>query len=491
MKRFITLSLLFALIASATAKDSRPNIVWIVIEDMSTHFSCYGEKTISTPHIDKLASEGSLFTKAYVTAPVCSTARSAMITGMYQTSIGAHQHRSGRGELKITLSKPVVPVPVLFRKAGYHTSNTGWPSRKGRLGKTDYNFEWPKEMYDGTDWSKRKPGQPFFAQLMLIGGKMSGANAEGFAKMATKAKEILGQATTRSKVTVPPYYPRDETILQHWASYLDAVRVTDHQIGEIVARLKKEGVYENTIIVLITDHGISHARGKQFCYEEGMHIPFIASGPGIPANKRRTDLIEHIDMAALSLAAAGIDIPKWMQARDIFAPDYQLRKYAFSARDRCDETVERIRAVRSDRYKYIRNFHPKRPHLQPCAYKDNKAILIALSRLHEAGQLDEHQDRIFTPTRPEEELYDLQKDKWELNNLADDPKHAKTLKRHRAALNKWIKRSGDQGETPESEAMYDSDMAVYLNTIKKKIPERAIEIQANIDTMKRWAKEGK
>ena len=153
--------------------------VQIIPDDMSANFSCYGETAIQTPNVDRLAKSGVKFTNAYVTAPVCSTCRSAFITGMYQTSIGAHHHRSGRGEMKIHLPDQIQMVPKLFKDAGYHTSITGWPIRKGKLGKTDYNFEWDPSIYDGSDWAERKEGQPFFAQIQTPGGKLRGKDESG------------------------------------------------------------------------------------------------------------------------------------------------------------------------------------------------------------------------------------------------------------------------------------------------------------------------
>ncbi|MDA0347146.1 MAG: sulfatase [Verrucomicrobia bacterium] len=481
--------LLFLLPCSFLLADSRPNILWIIIDDMSANFSSYGETLITTPHVDKLAENGVKFTKAFVTAPVCSTNRSAFITGMYQTSIGAHQHRSGRGELKINLPNGIRPIPELFQEAGYYTAITGWPSKsRTTIGKTDYNFEWDKAMYEGADWSKRKEGQPFFAQVQLPGGKHRGGDLEGSRKFVAQFEKLIGKKTNPKDVSLPPYYPRDPALLEDWAAYLDTVRYTDHFVGEIVQRLKDEGDYENTVVLFMTDHGISHARGKQFMYEEGLHVPLVVAGPGIKPGQVRDDLVEHIDIAALSLGLAGIDIPNYMQAKDILSKSYKKRSVIFAARDRCDETVEHLRAVRSDRYKYIRNFLDQRPHMQPNRYKDKKDIVIALRTAHENGSLTEVQDRIFNPTRPKEELYDLKNDPFEINNLADDPKHQNRLLKFRKQLESWMKETNDHG--PESEAMYDSDMAVYTNS-RNEDPEAGETLVRNIATMKQWAAEGK
>ena len=487
--RFITASILF--LVSTAAADDRPNIVWIIPDDMSANFSCYGESAIETPNVDRLAAGGVKFTNAYVTAPVCSTCRSAFITGMYQTSIGAHHHRSGRGVKKIHLPPNIKLVPKLFQEAGYHTSITGWPVRKGRLGKTDYNFEWNKSIYDGADWSGRKDGQPFFCQIMTPGGKLRGKDPEGWEKMHSNTKKKLGNRTPLSAVRLPPYYPKHPDIVRDWAAYLDSVRMTDVMVGEVLERLEKEGIRKNTLVIFMTDHGISHARGKQFMYDEGLHVPLVISGPGITAGTVRTDVVEHIDISAVSLAAAGIPIPGNMQAQDILAAHYNPRAAVFAARDRCDETVDHMRSVRTNRYKYIRNFLPERPYLQPCAYKDAKHILMAMREWNAAGKLDPIQQLVMRERRPEEELYDLRNDPFEIHNLADAPEHTARLKQMRGMLDTWMKETDDKGRVPESPEMYDSDMAVYLSTIKRRGPERLQIISDNIALMKQWATEGK
>ena len=268
----------------------------------------------------------------------------------------------------------------------------------------------------------------------------------------------------------------------------------DLQVGQIIDRLKKEGEFKNTIIFFITDHGVSHARGKQFCYDEGMMIPFFVHAPNrVKGGTVRKDPVLHIDLAATSLYFAGIEIPKYMEARTLFGPNSTKREFAVSARDRCDETYDRIRAVRSLEYKYIRNGYPERPHLQPCAYKDNKEIYIAIRDWGEKGKLNDLQQKLLlSPTRAKEELYDLKKDPWELNNLADNPEHSKTLQEMRKNLNQWIRDTGDLGQNVEPMKMYDSDMKVYLDGLANRgRGDRLDEIKSNIAQMKKWWKEGK
>ncbi|MCX8496759.1 MAG: sulfatase [Akkermansiaceae bacterium] len=480
--RCVALSMILVGLSSCVLQAAEPerlNILWLIAEDMSPHFGCYGEKAIQTPNVDKMAARGVLFERAFTTGPICSPSRSALITGMYQTSIGAQNHRSGVGAEKIHLPPSVELVPRLCQRAGYYTCNGGYYPTLLK-GKTDYNFQFEPGVYDGADWTERKPGQPFFAQIQLLGGKTRDETEE-----IAKARQKLGNATPVDKLELPPYYPRTAAMLDDWAATLDAIRITDRQVGEILDRLQAEGILDQTVIFFISDHGVSHARGKQFLYNEGTHIPFVVCGPGLPQGQRRKDLIEHIDMAAMSLALAGIPIPKGMQARNVLAPDYPHRDAVFSARDRADETVDHIRSVRTERWKYIHNFLPQRPYLQPNAYKDAKPCLIALRAAEAAGQLDGVQRLIFAKTREPEELYDLESDPWEVHNLANNPAHIKMLQELRAKLNQWMEQTNDQGRTPEPESRYDADMAEYLGRHPNP------EVVRNIALMKQWAKEGK
>ncbi len=475
-----------------SAVKARPNILWLVVEDQSKHYGFNGEKLVHTPVLDELAANGVRFINASVTAPVCSTARSALITGMYQTSIGAHHHRSGRGVAKINIPSHIKLIPELFQEGGYytclgssgHASGTVSPKHKDRLGKSDYNFEWNPNFFDAPEWSGRNQGQPFFAKICLSGGK---------ARPEARASKDIPHVDA-SKVALPPYYPRHPVVLEDWAAYLDTFSLMDFQVGQIIDRLKKEGEFENTIIFFITDHGVSHARGKQFCYDEGMMIPFFVHALNrVKGGTVRKDPVLHIDLAATSLFFAGIEIPKHMEARTLFGPNFLKREFAVSARDRCDETYDRIRAVRSPEYKYIRNGYPARPHLQPCAYKDNKEIYVAIRDWGEKGKLNDLQQKLLlSPERAKEELYDLKNDPWELNNLADNPEHSKTLQKMRKALNQWIRETGDLGQNVESMKMYDSDMKVYLDGLANRgRGDRLQEIKSNIAQMKKWWKEGK
>lgn len=230
MIRIKILLLTVALTGIQSWAKKQPNILWFVVDDMSANFSCYGENAIETPNVDKLAEDGLLFTEAYATSPVCSTFRTALITGMYQNSIGAHHHRSGRGKNRIPLPEGVRPIPEIFQEAGYFTcigsglknfDFRSLPTKTGRRGKTDYNFDWNTEIYDSHDWSKRNDNQPFFMQIQLHGGKIRGAAEKHYDILEKRMVSQFGlKPTSHDLVKLPPYYPNDSVLLRDWATYL-------------------------------------------------------------------------------------------------------------------------------------------------------------------------------------------------------------------------------------------------------------------------------
>lgn len=474
-------------------ENDRPNIVWILVEDMSAHFSCYGESAISTPNVDWLASTGTRFDKAFVTAPICSISRSALITGRYQTSIGAQNHRSSVPGHPIILPPDVSLLPSLFRIAGYHTNNLTLEafarsaedirsSQEVKVAKTDYNFEWiERSNYDSTHWASREAGKPFFVQIQLNGGKYRGQGNDP--KWPLRVQRDLGSITSIESVHLPPYLPNDPVILNDWAQYLDTVRYTDWEVGKIIQRLREAGELDKTVIFFITDHGISHVRNKQFLYDGGTHIPMIVRGPGVDSGKLRSDLVEHIDLAATSLGLARIEKPLSIQSQDIFSSSYQARKYVFAARDRADETVDLIRSVRDERFKLIRNGFPNRPYLQPNRYKDNKPIVQAMRRLHADGKLTLDQSRIMADTRPRIEFYDTLKDPFELHNLAADPVHRDRLSVMDTALSDWQRATGDLAETESLEVYRLEVEAKHLEAGNHSENE---QYKANVDLMLRW-----
>ncbi len=433
-----------ALLSSASGRSApaeRPNILWLIGEDMGPDLGCYGTPLMRTPNLDRLAAEGARFDLCFTTAPVCSPSRSALITGMYQTSIGAHQHRSHRDD-GYTLPEPVQLITDLFRGAGYFTANvrTAAPDVRG-TGKTDFNFQVQKP-FDGNDWNQRAEGQPFYAQV-----NFSEAHRGGAWPAARKQDYLVDP----DKIEIPPYYPDHPVVRDDYANYLDSINLLDTKVGAVLQRLEDEGLAENTVVFFFGDNGRCHVWEKQWLYEGGIHVPLIVRWPGhIKPGTVRDDLISAIDISATSLRLAGIQPPAYMEGRAFLGGGVRKRNFVVAARDRCDETVDRIRCVRTKRHKYIRNFHPELPYTQPNAYKERSyPALTVMKQLHAEGKLTPAQDRFMAPEKPVEELYDLRSDPHEVHNLADSPRHQAVLQRLRETLDRWIRQTGDMGEVPE------------------------------------------
>jgi len=421
------------------ASPTRPNIVWIFVEDQNDWYGCYGDDTVATPNLDALAKRGVRFDRAYMPAGVCSATRSAIALGAMQTSLGVHNHRSSRQRVPeevIHLPDGVKTVYQLMREAGYHvTSNKG---------KNDFNFMHKLgELYDQlaggmglhkNHWGDRPKDKPFFAQIQLKGGKNSG-------KWDGKVDS--------ADVEVPPYYPDHPVIRREIAHHYGTIKQTDNEVGHIIAALKADGLLDNTVVFFWTDHGMRLYRHKQWLYEGGVRMPLIVAGPGIKNGATRDDLVSGIDITVTTLGLAGVKPGAWMEGRDFFADDHTPREYVVSARDRCDYTIERVRAVTTKRYKYIRNFLTDRPFMQP-QYRDGRDYIEVPRQLYKEGKLNEVQAFWWSPTRVSEELYDLKNDPHEINNLARHPDHIDALSRHRKLLTGWIQQADDQGRYPES-----------------------------------------
>jgi len=420
--------------------QNRPNILWLISEDTSPDLACYGNGIVKTPNLDRLANDGARYTNAFVTGPVSSASRSAIITGMYQTSIDAHQHRSHRSDGHL-LPQPVTLITEYFRRGGYFRCNCAGLNYK-QEGKTDWNFTYMTRAFDGTDWSQRPAGQPFFAQV-------------NFSLTHRDFRRDKRNPIDPDKVTLPPCYPDHPLARRDWADYLESIQLLDTEVAVVLQWLQKEGLAENTIVMYFSDHGRPHVRGKQWLYDEGIHIPMIVRWPGhIQPGTVVEDLISAIDFAPAFLSVAGVTPPAYLQGRDFLSPQRKGPEYVFAARDRCDGTVDRIRCVRSKRYKYIRNYYPERPYTQFNAYKKLQYPMLTLMQvLHNQGKLTPEQDQFLAPSRSKEELYDLEKDPHELHNLADDRKLRGVLRQHSRKLDGWIKSTQDEGERPEDPAV--------------------------------------
>ena len=437
--RFFTTIFFFSLtVSTGFSFAQKPNILWIYAEDTSPWMGCYGDdvNVDATPNIDAIAEVGVRFNRAYVPAPVCSATRSAMIIGQSAIRFGAHQHRSSRTPItRILLPQNYKLLPELLSEQGYTTFN---------FGKADYNFAWNQgktynhKLKKRTDFSELVNKQPFFGQIQLRGGKNNTENLN---------KEIK---VNPNNVAVPADYPNNKIFKELVAQHYEAIRVDDNIIGKIILQLKDTGLYKNTIVVYFSDHGANNLpRHKQMLTEGGLHVPFVVMGPNkyVPSGKVRNDLVNMLDLSATTLSWAGVDLPNWYEGQNLFSKKFTPRLFVAAHKDRLDHTIDRVRTIRTENYRYIRNYNLDRIFLQP-QYRDSKNFTKNLHHLYNLGRLSKVHKEIYFGERPAEELYNVSTDPAMIYNLVGNPRFSLELKRHRKLLDQWLA-VGDMGSEAE------------------------------------------
>lgn len=441
MRTFSLTLLLFGL-GLLRAAETRPNIIWIIGDDLGIELGCYGNPDARTPNIDRLASEGTRFARTYATAPICSASRSAFITGMYQTHIACMDHRT---MLKQPLPDGVRPVTHYLRQAGYACVSV---RGLGANAKEDFNFA-DRDVFDPVTAAElgklANSGRPFFAQF-----NFNEPHRE-FAKLPPGRT-----GSDPARIHLPPQYPDHPLARKDWAEYLDAIQVCDDKVGQLLAWLEQRHLADNTVIFLFGDNGRPHVWDKQWLSDGGLRVPLLVRWRGhVPAGVTDTRLVSLIDVAAETLRAAGLALPAGMHGRPFLGTDAVPRTHVFAARDRCGEAFDRIRSVHTERFNYIRHYYPELPYWQTSRYKSVQYPVLALEKqLLAEDRLTAAQRRHWADTKPAEELYDLQADPHELNNLALDPAHAAVLRNLRQELDRWIAAYDQRATSLESPEEY-------------------------------------
>ncbi len=452
--RWVILYLVVAGLAACSSSEEvalpPPNILWITSEDTSPLFGCYGDPQATTPAIDRLAAEGVVYTNAYASAPICAPARSCLISGMYATSLGTQHLRSD------------VPVPDFVRGLPAYLSDSGYFTFL--YGKTDYNFD-PKGMWDYREeelapWRHREEGQPFFG-MYTIGNTHEGrVNIEAnYEEAVANLPDSLFHDPVQAQL--PPYFPDTPEFRDTWANYYDLISDFDLKVADIVQGLKEDGLYDNTIIFIFSDHGLGLPRYKRWLYRTGLQVPLIVRAPpqyqhliGNPAGATTDELVSFVDFAPTVLQLADLPTPDYMEGQAFLgerrAPP---RRYVYGARSRADNMYEVSRAVLDSQYIYIRHYLPHYAYIQPGEiFSDRKRSLRELRRLHQQAALDGEALDMWLP-KGVEELYDLHHDPQELNNLAEQAEYQDVKIRMQEELHAWIKEHHDTGFLLEPEMM--------------------------------------
>lgn len=450
-----------AAVADSAAKPL--NVVWLSVEDMSCWIGPYGDKTVPTPNLDKLAAQGVAYDNAFATSPVCAPARSSLITGMFATRIGTMQMRNGNPSKSAIKKDPdaykdipgyeglppafVRCFPEHLRAAGYYCTNNS---------KKDYQFKEPVTVWDESSgrahWKKRGEGQPFFAVFNHTGTHESQA--------FPKAK-LRPQVVKPADVPLPPFYPDTPNVRDAVARTYNNIAEMDKWVGQKMKELEDAGLLDNTVVVFFSDHGVGLPRGKRSCFDTGLRVPLIVRYPdGHPGSKdagtRHERVVSFIDFGPSTLSLAGIKPDERLDGTPFLGQhaterdDYR-NGYAYGHADRFDSVYERTRSISDGRFRYTRNYLTDVPYILPNAYREQLKMTAELYNLRNAGKVRPDHRQMATMVRPAEEFYDSQADPWEIKNLIAAPEHKERIAKMRKHLDAWIKDTGDLGFVlPES-----------------------------------------
>ncbi|MEO9892710.1 sulfatase [Aurantibacter sp.] len=411
-------------------EEKPPNIIWLMAEDISLDLACYGMKAVKTPNLDQMAMDGIKYNNAYVTNPICSPSRSAMMVGVHQVKTNTHNHRSNRD---VPLSKPYLPFTKLLRDAGY-TTILGHHNVRGKGRKIDVNFkheplgEWNGKdkfgLFDKFD-SINPANTPFFAQIQL--------NVTHRGDWWNEIRSQSKHPVNPDDVELPPYYADHPTVRLDWAKYLDTMEYMDDEVGMLFQELEDKGLSENTVVIFIGDNGRCNIKGKGYLHDPGLRIPFLMKWPkGIKPNQVKNQVVSSTDITATILDLAGVAIPEYMTGMSVLSEDFN-REEVYAARDLWDEIEERSRAITNGKWKYIRNDKPEIPWEAGQAYLEFYRPAIHIMRtLKKEGKLNAEQKQFFSDSKPKEELYNIQEDPFELVNLADNVEQLAVLEEMRS-----------------------------------------------------------
>ncbi len=418
---------------------ARPNILWLVSEDHGPHLGCLGDTQATTPHADRLATKGLRYQRCWSNAPVCAPARTTLITGLYAPSTGAEHMRS-----MVRHPRGQQMYPQLLRAAGYYCTNNA---------KEDYNIEKPGKVWDESSkqahWKKRPSERPFFAVF----------NSEKSHESRLRIRPHR-QIHDPAKVRVPAYHPDTPEVRQDWAQYYDTVTEADSDAGFRLKELDEAGLAESTIVFYFADHGSGMPRNKRWPINAGLHVPLIVYIPEMYRTLRPPEyqaggisdrLVSFVDFAPTLLSLAGVEPPQWMQGHAFLGRHVEPpQPFVHGFRGRMDERYDLVRSVTDGRYVYVRQYMPHLIYGQHVEYMFQTPTTRVWKQLHDAGKLTPEQDQ-FWNAKPPEELYDLQKDPDEVQNLAGSPDHQGIKLKLRQAQRDLALQIRDVGFMPEGE----------------------------------------
>ena len=475
MKKYLLLIFVFIISSCNDELDPKPNILWIVTEDNSLHYmNLYTKGGAEMPNVSSLASEGIVFNNAFSNAPVCSVARSTIITGVYSPRIGTQYHR--RMSL-VKLPDDVKPLPVYLKEAGYYTSNNS---------KEDYNFIKDGEIWDESSgkasYKNRKKEQPFFHVQNFHN------THEGQLHFDQEHLENALKTNNLDSVKPFPYHPDTPTFRYTQSLYHNHHKDVDKEIGEFIKKLEDENLLDNTIIFYYADHGGVLPRSKGYIYESGLNVPLVVRVPEkfkklspFKAGSRTSTFVEFVDLVPTVLSLAGIEIPRSIDGKPFLGKklkksELEKQNTTFGYADRFDEKYDLVRSIRIGKYKYIRNYQPFNVDGLYNFYRYKMLAYKEWYKLFQDGKLNEVQSQFFKPRAPEA-LYNIDEDPHEIKNLAKDKNYIEILLDLRTKLNDHLVSINDLSFIPEPHLLENGlDDIVSYSEKNKDLISRLIKI---------------
>lgn len=421
--------------------SEKPNILVFIADDAGMDFGCYGNTGIHTPNIDKLAKQGLLAENAFLTAPQCSPSRSSMLSGQFAHTIGTE-------DLHSRMDEGIKILPSYLQDAGYFTGSMLKQHFGGKNANQQFNWydngfplyfkdpeKWDREAVNNfTDFLDTVQNKPFFLWVAFVDPHR--AYNDHLIKKVNNPEDVL----------VPPYLVNSTKTRRDLADYYDEISRMDNHIGLMLEQLEKRGLRENTLVVFLSDNGMPFPRAKGTVYDAGIKTPLIFAWNGVikPGTKYK-ELVSSIDLMATFIDVAGEAVPEDIYSKsikNIFTDQTTPgTDYIFSERN-WHGADEHIRCIRSKKYKFILNSYIEWPHGTPSDLSTSPSW-YELKKTQKKGELTTAQERLFECPRSAVEIYDLEKDPYELNNVADEPEYLEIGKELAGELAKWRVATGD------------------------------------------------
>lgn len=441
--------------AVSTSVEQPPNILIIIADDATyNNLPLYGGKNVKTPNIDKLAGQGLVFNRAFLSMSMCVPCRASLYTGLYPVRNGVcWNHAPAR--------KGVRSIVHYLKEQGYRT---------GIAGKVHANPKevFPFEMVEGIErncvsetaryddrediraFVERDPSRPFcfVAALVVPHIPWTVGNPAHFAP---------------DELELPPYLADTPETRKEFAKYLAEIEVLDRQVGSLMRMLEESGQADNTIVIFTSEQGAQLPSCKWTNWNTGVHTAFIVRWPGkTPAGIRTDAMIQYVDVLPTLVEAAGGDPGKGNFDGSSFlsvvtGESSEHRQFAYSMHNNIPEGPPYpIRSVTDGRYHYIRNLRPENMYIEK-----HLTARMPLNPFWDSWMFqtweDEHAMAMVKRymVRPAEQLYRLDLDPNEMQDLSGDPAHEKALRRLSAELDRWMKEQGDPGGEIDNKAVWE------------------------------------